>query len=65
MATGLSATAKCQVHEMDAVGVDDRELPSTAMQFCTRVRRVVPELKSIPCFPQGACLEKGPVPFLS
>ena len=64
MGTSLGATAKCEVHKMDAIGVDNCELPSTAMGFCAHVCRVVPELKSMPCFPEGTCLEKGTVPFL-
>lgn len=65
MATGLGAAAKRQVYEMDAVGVDDCEFSSTAMGFCTRVCRMMPELKSMSRFLKGACLEKGTVPFLS
>ena len=65
MVTGLGAAAKCQVYEMDAVGVENCEFPSTVMGFCARVCRVMPELENISRFPEGACLKKGAVPFLS
>ena len=64
MLTGLGATAKHHVHEVNTVGVDDCERPGAAVRVGTFVCRVVSELKGVPRLPERTCREEGTIPYL-
>ena len=64
MLRGLGALAKCEIHMMYPVGVEDGEWPSASLGVCAPIGGVVAKLQNITGFSERGPLKIEAVPLL-
>ena len=52
MMTNLGATAECEINDVNAIGVDDSERPSTTLRTCAWKCRIVAKVEDIASIPK-------------